>query len=241
MSDVTALSEVKYQEVAPITMSLVEAANALVICDEGSNAVAVQMQKDAHQQIKRAQVEFKPLKDSAKKTYDNIRDLENRLIDPCKEVKIICGAKCVVYQEEQDAIAKEKQRKLDAEQRAREEEERKKAEAQASEEAQHAEKMGDSELAMDILEDAANYTPTNVIVPIVEAKKPDGMKTTEYWSAEVVSLMALVKDVAAGNLPISYLNANMVSLNQAAKAMKSDMRIAGVRAKCVKKMSPTGR
>lgn len=57
-----------------------------------------------------------------------------------------------------------------------------------------------------------------------------GIGMRENWSAECVDLLALVKAVATGQVPLVAVMANPVVLNQAARALKLEMRWPGCRA-----------
>lgn len=54
------------------------------------------------------------------------------------------------------------------------------------------------------------------------------MQIREYWHAEVVDFMALVKGVAAGTYPAALLQANQKELNLMATALKNTGKIDGV-------------
>lgn len=66
------------------------------------------------------------------------------------------------------------------------------------------------------------------VVP--EIAQPSGISLRENWSANVYDMMALVKAVAAGRAPISYLLPNQKLLDMQAKALKSELKISGVKA-----------
>jgi hypothetical protein len=59
---------------------------------------------------------------------------------------------------------------------------------------------------------------------------PDGLTRRVTWSAQVVDKMALVKAVAAGKVPLAYLDVNQRVLDMQASALKSEMAIPGVKA-----------
>lgn len=65
------------------------------------------------------------------------------------------------------------------------------------------------------------------VVPKIEA--PAGVSLRETWRAEVVDFMALVKAVAAGKAPESYLLPNDQLLNQQARSLKDELRLPGVK------------
>jgi hypothetical protein len=73
-----------------------------------------------------------------------------------------------------------------------------------------------------------------VVVPpvYVPPAVPKGMGnfTRRTWCAEVVDLMALVKAVAIGKVPLQAIEANTVFLNGQARMVKSALAYDGVRA-----------
>ena len=115
---------------------------------------------------------------------------------------------------------REEEARLAAEQRKADEEARL-AEAALLEEA------GENEAAEEVI--AAPYVAPP---PVVQSAVPkmEGVSTRETWSAEVVSLMVLVKAVAEGKAPIAAVEASMTALNGMARAQKGTMQIPGVRA-----------
>lgn len=103
--------------------------------------------------------------------------------------------------------------------RARQEEETRRLEAAVA-----AEQAGDGQAAARILD-----TPTPVMVaPVAPATKVEGVSFGESWSAEVTDMLALVKAVAAGTQPLHYLKADLVALNQAARAARGTLAVPGV-------------
>ena len=68
------------------------------------------------------------------------------------------------------------------------------------------------------------------VAVIPEVVKPAGVQLRETWRAEVVDFMALVKGVASGKVPPSYLLPNDSLLNQQARALKEELRLPGVKA-----------
>jgi hypothetical protein len=121
-----------------------------------------------------------------------------------------------------------------AEQR-RVQEERLKAEAEARKQAEEARLREAEALAqagMTEAADAALDAPVDLTAFIREPQAPvagNGVCYRANWKAEVVNLMVLVKAVADGKAPMSYLEPNMTALNQAAKAFKNTQEIPGVR------------
>lgn len=108
---------------------------------------------------------------------------------------------------------------------------------EAEERDRHASEQAEAEAAAKALEAKGekwqaeatrdNVRPTPLVV--MDTPKIDGISIRDQWHAEVVDLMELVKAVAAGTVPLHYLQANTANLNLAAKQMKGTGDIPGVR------------
>lgn len=68
--------------------------------------------------------------------------------------------------------------------------------------------------------------------PVVRSVAPviKGLSTSAPWTAEVTSLIDLIKYVAANPQYVNFLEANMVPIKQQAKSLQANCRIPGVRA-----------
>ncbi|HEY6383447.1 MAG TPA: hypothetical protein VIY07_16795 [Pseudolabrys sp.] len=89
------------------------------------------------------------------------------------------------------------------------------------------EEAGETEEANRMLEEPVVAAPVIVqrTVPQVQ-----GVVMQKRWNAEVVSLMELVRAVAAGKAPLQCLQADSVFLNRQAVAMRNALNYPGVRA-----------
>lgn len=125
------------------------------------------------------------------------------------------------------AFEDEQKRIRRAEQARLEELARKAAEEAALAKAVDLEQNGHKEAAEAVL--AVPVVAPAVYVPNV-TPTGFGNATRRTWGAEVVDLMALVKAVAAGSVPIQALEANTVFLNGMARQLKSVLAYPGVRA-----------
>lgn len=87
------------------------------------------------------------------------------------------------------------------------------------------------------------YTPP----PETPKVKLEGARITEYWSADVHDLRALVNEVAAGRQPLAVIDPidtkkqYWPTLNALAKRLMKELNIPGVRAISRSSMSATGR
>lgn len=119
----------------------------------------------------------------------------------------------------------EERKRLELEAKAQEEarKEREKLEAKAAKLAA----KGKTEQA-----EAVAATAAAVVAPIIAPTTPKvaGISMRTTYRAEVVSLMDLVKAVAAGTVPLNALQANQVFLNNQARAMRETLAYPGVKA-----------
>lgn len=192
----------------------------------------------------------KPLDDAKKQ----VMDLFRQPLELLDQAEGLLKRSMLTYQSEQDRIRREEQRKLEeaaakerarlaaeaaaaeAAARAKAEEQRRKAEEAAA--AGKAEQAAKLLAKADATEQAGTekaqilQTTAAVIsapIPVAEAPAATGISTRGVWKAEVSDLMALVKAVAAGDAPVTLLQANTTAINQTAKALKSAMNYPGIR------------
>lgn len=232
--NVARLTLVKYEELEPETMTLAQRAETLVVADDATLETAGSLIKDAHGRKKFIEEVFEPMRVSAKNTYDEVRALIQRATEPLEKVKDVLSTKGSAYISERERRMREdaQRRELVAKQAAEE---------HVLTQAAEAERMGDKELAAQILAEGVD--------PLMQPSAPSadyalnlaGLKYTEHWSAEVTDLAKLVKAVAEGKQPITLLAANQTALNQMARAQKAAMNVPGVRAVKKENLSPTGK
>lgn len=123
-------------------------------------------------------------------------------------------------------LEEEKKRRL--EQARLEAEAKKRAEEEALELAATMEAAGAHDAAAAVL-DAPLDTPV-VVAPPKQTPKVEGFKYRSIWNAEVTSLLQLVNAVADGSVPVDCLLPNQQLLDAQARALKTALRIPGVRA-----------
>jgi outer membrane murein-binding lipoprotein Lpp len=154
--------------------------------------------------------------DAAKKEVQELfKPAQNWLDDAERAIKSAMGA----FDEE-----RRKQRQIEearAAQAARKEQEDLLARAENHEE------KGRVEVAEVLKEQAATVTAAPSIAQ--EAPVVKGISTRTNYSAEVTDLMALVKAVAAGQVPLVVLQPDMKVLNAQAKALKEHLTYPGVK------------
>jgi len=163
------------------------------------------------------------------KTYTDDRDDRDRYVKPFDEAILLLNKPLADYNKK-----KEDERK--AEEKRLADEAKKKADDETLALAEGLHSAGQTQAAEEVLS-----RPVYVAPPVVPKSIPKvaGMSFQDYWHAEVVDLLTVVKAVAAGTVPLSALQANMTFLNSRATSDKKDFNIPGVKAVCESK--PTNR
>lgn len=204
-----------------IENNLVEINNqalTLKITDNGTYSQAgtvLLAYKDLEKQIKNY---FKPIKETAHKTWKQICDKENTELEKLKEGINHLSIEMANWNVEQEKIRKAEEERLHQEALKREEEERLQAAIQADTE-------GNKEEAQAILNE-----PVFVPPPIVPKSVPkqEGLAMRETWTFRVVDVKALVKAVADGSVPLMAVMPNTTFLGQQARALKGTAKYNGV-------------
>ena len=98
--------------------------------------------------------------------------------------------------------------------------------------------MGMPNLANDILNEPIDVPPPR---PLVTLTKRAGISTVTRWKvAEVISLPALIKDIAADPDLSHLLKPDIAALNKMATALKGHVKLSGIRFEEDKKKQRTG-
>lgn len=178
----------------------------------------------------------KPLDESKRRIMDFFRAPAEKLAQAEKAIK----SACLTYQQEQDRIRREEQRKADeaarkererlerqriaAEQKAREKEaelRRQAAEANAAERAKIEAKMQAEADKAAAKQTEIEERQAAVTAPVIHREPPkvEGMSTRKVWKFRI-------KDAAA--IPREYLAVDEVKIRKVVQALKGDTQIAGV-------------
>jgi hypothetical protein len=156
---------------------------------------------------------------SALKLHRSLVAKRDAMLIPVGEQKNFLRLGMKTFEDEQERIRRAEQARL-------EEEARKAAEEAALAQAVALEQNGHKSAAEAVI-------ATPVVAPAVYVPKTTpagfGNATRRTWGAEVTDIMALVKAVAAGTVPIQAIEANSVFLNQQARALKSALQYPGVK------------
>ncbi len=208
------------QEVTTLALSVPDQAKAIaVIKTPGDYIKAGEILITIKEIRKKIEATFKPIKQKMDAAKKEVLDQEKTADAPLKEAEDYIKPLIRAYDDEQERIRREEERRLQEEARKREEEERLAAALAAEEE-------GDKEAAQAIIEEEVYVPP--VVIPKA-TPQVQGVSFRENWKHQVIDLMALVKAVAAGQVPINALNANDVFLGQQARSLKGAMKYPGVK------------
>lgn len=208
----------KQAEIASKTLSIKEKADAMVVVDQASYDAAGALNKAARDERKAFHLFFDPIDEASKKQRAATIAQGKSIDDPLDYVIRITG-------EKQAKWFRAEQARIESERRAEEDRRRKEAE-----EAQLAAAEQLSAEGMTAAADEALAAPVVIeSVKAPEVAKGEGVSYRTSYSAEVVSLIDLVKAVAAGSAPITMIDANMTTLNGWARLTKGTEAIPGVR------------
>lgn len=164
---------------------------------------------------------FNVPKAKAHEAHKAICAAETKLLEPVLQIQKYLRGKVGDYLIEQRRKEDDDRRRLEAEARKREQD-RLQAEAEA------AELAGDTQAAAEILQEAMK-PPTPTIHIESQIAKTAGVSHRTIWSADVVSLRALILYVGEHPELTDLLQPNMTALNGMARALKNGMNIPGVR------------
>ena len=141
------------------------------------------------------------------------------MIDLLDRAGAILGGKIITFDRELAAIRAKQVREAQAAAEAQRK--------QLAEQAERLEAAGAVEAAASVKE-AASLVSAPVIPLEVQASERSTTKRVT-WSAEVTDVMALVRAVAAGQVPLEALSPNMTYLNGRARLEKEALKIDGVK------------
>ena len=213
--DVEQKAEQLTKEIAPE----LAVASEIVVHDSESYKMAGETWKSLTCLEKKISEYWQPDVSSALKLHRSLVAKRDAMLIPVGEQKNFLRLGMKTFEDEQERIRRAEQARL-------EEEARKAAEEAALAQAVALEQNGHKAAAEAVI--AAPVVAPAVYVP---KTTPTGFgnATRRVWGAEVVDLMALVKAVASGQVPIQAIEANLVFLNQQARALKSALSYPGVR------------
>lgn len=198
-----------------------EEAKGIVVKDTDTYLFAAEKLKAAKALASEIKEFFKPLKEKAKAAHHALCESEKEKLAPLDVTISDIGGKMRAYEAEQARAAKEEERRLSELAKKQEEEAR-------LLEAIEAEESGDADTAKRIMEEKL---PAPVVRVQAEVPKVQGLSYRTSYHAEVTDLRALVKAVAAGEVPILAVMASQQFLDSQARSLKESFAYPGVSCK----------
>ncbi|MFA5617534.1 MAG: hypothetical protein WDK95_11865 [Syntrophorhabdaceae bacterium] len=218
------------QEVVERALTIVEQARAVRVSDNETYIAAGDLWKAIGDMIREVRDAFDPICEAAHKAHKAATAKRAQYLNPLTEAQRSVKSLMAAYDDEQERIRREEERRL-AEIARKQEEERRLQEAIAAE--QEAKRVGASHesIAQEVeaVLSAPEYVPP-VVLPKTTPKIGGGPVYRTVWSAECVDIRALCRAVAGGKASPECVTPNMPTLNKMAAALKDALNIPGVRA-----------
>lgn len=170
------------------------------------------------QYLKTGESYCKPFKEYAKKPHNLVCDIAKKFNDPGSEAKTIVMTKISDYRALERKREKEAERKAEYE---RQQEEKKKREAEEKKAEKALEKGNEAKADMHLQNAEEAYVPPAVVVPTVKKTETTSKGTISFikdHKVQVMDKMAVIKTVAAGLLPATFLDVNEGAIKKWAKA-----------------------
>jgi hypothetical protein len=217
------------QEFEQTAMTVRDEAARIIIKDQPSYDVAAEKFQAVAALEQQITSHYKPMKEAAHRAHKAVCDAEKEILSPVQEAKRILSKGIGEWDAEQERVRLAEQRRLEAEAQAR-------ADEEALAAAVDAEQYGADADEIEAVLSAPAPMPRIQAAPTYQKSIP----TRENWSAQVVSLAALVKAAAANPAYLCYLQANDSALNAAARSQKNLFSVPGCKA-VVQRIATRGR
>ena len=206
-------------------------AQALTVVDTVSYQVAADRLLDIKGLRAEIEATFGPIVKKAHEAHKEATGQRKRHEEPLKAAEGIIKARMGGWQRQEEQRAREEAARLAAEALKRDEEARL-VEAEALEAA------GEAEAAGRVLDKPPPAPPPPPPTRVPQIK---GIAGRDIWKVEVVDLMALVKAVAAGTVPLAAVEASGKVLGQQARSLQGEMKWPGVRVYSERSIAAGGR
>jgi hypothetical protein len=204
----------------PEALTLPEQAKAITITNAETYTQAANFKITLAGWRKKIVDEFAPMKEAAHKAHKAITAKEGEYLKPITEAEATLKAAIVKWQDEQEAIRRAEQRRLEMEAQMQRDLERQRLEEEAL-------NAAIAEGTEEVYVEPVAYVPPPIAAPTYEPVK--GLGITRRWGAEVTDIKKLCRAVADGVVPETYVLPNMPALNSRAQADKQSLLIPGVR------------
>lgn len=208
------------EEIKQEALTVVEQAKAIVISDQSSYDQACSLLLDQIKPFRKRWLAYwSELKNPAWAAYQAIQKKFTEGDHPLELAECQVKDEIRRWDDAQEKIRQELQRKAEEDARKAEVEERLRIAAMAEE-------SGATEEEVNAIVD----TPVTAVAPPVERtyQKASGIGMRENWKARVTDMKKLCAAIAKGTVPVSYVMPNESVLNARAKADRGTMNIPGV-------------
>lgn len=203
---------------------LTQRAMQIVIVDDASYAVAVEMLKEIKRNMSGTDARFEPITQAANKLHKDVVRLRTEAKADYVAADAVLRPACLEWDKKQEAARRaeearlraEAQKKIDEEARRQQEAEQKRLDEEAL---RKAVETGDD----SILENVPKAELVNHEAPpvVVESFKPAGFSTRENWDFEILDVT---------KIPQEYMIPNDVMIRKVVKALKDRTNIPGIKA-----------
>jgi hypothetical protein len=171
-----------------------------------------------------AAMETKRKAEAARKALADERD---KMEAPLVDAESVLKRGLLAYETKQEQLRQEEERRLQAEAQAR-------AEALTLAAAAEMEAEANSTGNAELLQEAEDILAQPIEAPVVVVQKAvpkvDGISYRDSWKAHpTVDIKALAAAVAAGSVPVTFLQPNMTAINQFGRATQGAQPVPGVR------------
>jgi len=212
-------NEITGKELEGKSLSLLEAAQGIVVTDQKSYEGAAEFLTKIKAEIKKRVDFFAPMKKKTHEAWKAVCGQENDSIDPLRDADKIVRNSVKVYLDEQDRIRREEQRK--AEEKARQEAERKRKELEAR--AASAKKDETKERLQAQAEEVFEE-PVIVEHAVEKTTRLESGSVTRKMElkVDVLNPLEVIKAVARGDIPLTCVEIKPNKLKAWAKAIGID-------------------
>jgi hypothetical protein len=214
-------STVVTKELEQVAMTWPAKARGVVITDQHSYDAAAEMVIGIKRLRKEVADSYDPVIQSAYKAHRAAVAAKKKIDGPLEEAEAILKGGLTKWNQAQERL------RLEAERRAREEQWRMEQELRLARATELADLGAPEEVVSDIL-DTRVEMPAPIAAPTFT--KAEGVSSRETWRAEVFDVVALCKAIAEGKVPANLIEPNMPALNGMARALKEALNIPGVKA-----------
>ena len=193
----------------------------LTVTDQPSYDLAAKSVKKIREIRKNIAEVYDPIQKRERETAKATREERRKYEDPLALAEKHASGEIARFDQEQEDLRMEAQRKIEEEARQADEERR-------LQEAQAAEENGAKPAVVNRILEQESVAPVPKAAPTYQ--KASGVGIRKSWSAEVTDMRALAEAVAKGKVSVLAIQANQTFLNQQARSMKDTLQIPGVRA-----------